>query len=282
MNDERVVAVLSGGGAKAAAHVGAIKALTDRDKKPAHYVATSMGAVVAACFASGLDYRDVLKRITSISRRDVAVFSPGAVLGPFASNLLEPGPLKRTIARLVPVERFDELEVPLTVTAVDVDSGDLVLFGAGGDAELSLPDALYASCALPLYYPPAVLRGRQYVDGGLRCVLPLDVAGGFEPGLLFAVDVGPSLQADAGQSAIRLPAMLRYHGAAMRILMAVQTEEIVARWQASEVPLVLVRPVCGREATFALDNVVRFVEDGYGAAHRALDEWLRALHAPSA
>lgn len=274
MKDRRVVAVLSGGGAKAAAHVGAMRALTERGVTPAHYVATSMGAVVAACFAAGLEYRDVLKRITSISRRDVAVFAPGALLGPFASNLLEPGPLKRTITRLVPVERFDELQVPLTVTAVDIESGDLILFGAGGDEDLSLADALYAACALPLYYPPAEIGGRQCVDGGLRGVLPLDVAGGFDPGVLFAVDVGPSLSAPRGQRALRLPAMLRYHGAATRILMAGQTEEIVARWKEGPVPLVLVRPVCDREATFALDNVVTFVEDGYAMACRALDEWI--------
>ncbi len=271
MRERSVVAVLSGGGAKAAAHVGAIKALTERGMIPARYVGTSMGAVVAACFAAGLEYREVLKRVTSIGRRDVAVLSPGVVLGPFASNLLEPEPLKRTIARLVPVARFDELEVPLTVTAVDVDNGDLVLFGEGGDTEFPLCEALYASCALPLYYPPAEYRGRRLADGGLRCVLPLDVAGEFEPDLLFAVDVGPSLSEDSGRKTVRTPAMLRSHEAATRILMAMQTEEIVARWRGKPVPLVLVRPVGDRQATFALDSIVRFVEDGYGAAHRALE-----------
>ncbi|HXV86367.1 MAG TPA: patatin-like phospholipase family protein, partial [Gemmatimonadales bacterium] len=63
MKYSRVAVVLSGGGAKAAAHVGALKALEERELTPSRYVGTSMGAVVAACFASGLDYDTVLKRV---------------------------------------------------------------------------------------------------------------------------------------------------------------------------------------------------------------------------
>jgi NTE family protein len=274
MTAERAVVVLSGGGAKTAAHVGAVKALAERDITPSHYVATSMGAVVAACFASGLTYPEVLRRITSISRRDVAVFSPSALLGPFAGSLLERGPLIRTIERLIPVQSFSEMQTPLTITAVDVDSGELVLFGSGGDMEVPLVDALYASCALPLYYPPAVIGGREFADGGLRSVLPLEVASEFDPSILFAVDVGPSLYSEPPERETPFPAMLRRHGQAMRILMAAQTEAKISRWKKGPVPLVLVRPVRDREATFALESVVRFVEEGYRAAHLAVDSYL--------
>jgi NTE family protein len=272
MRYQRTVAVLSGGGAKTAAHLGAIEALAERGITPAHFVATSMGAVVAACFASGLSYAEVLRRITSISRRDVAVFSPSSLLGPFAGSLFERAPLVSTIQRLVPVQSFDELQTPLTVTSADLESGELVLFGTGGDEAASLVDALYASCALPLYYPPATVGGRQLADGGLRSVLPLDVAAELDPDLLFAVDVGPSLYSEAPEREMPLPAMLRRHSQAMRILMAEQTEATVARWKDGPIPLVLVRPVREREATFALENVVRFVEKGYRAAHAALED----------
>lgn len=267
----RAVAVLSGGGAKTAAHVGAMQALAERNVTPAQYVATSMGAVVAACFACGLGYAEVLRRITAISRRDVAVFSPRALLGPFAGSLFEREPLVKTIERLVPARRFEELQIPLTVTTVDADSGELVLFGYGNGVDVPLVDALYASCALPLYYPPAQLAGRRLVDGGLRAVLPLDVAAEFEPDLMFAVDVGPSLFAEPPERAFPVPALVRQHGEAMRILMAAQTEAVIRRWQGGAVPLIVVRPVREREATFALENVVRFVEEGYRAAYRALD-----------
>ena len=117
LNDTRVVAVMSGGGAKSAAHVGAMKALGELGLEPAHFVGTSMGAVIAACFASGLSYDDVLRRVLALTRSDVARLSPSLLLGPFAESLLSDGPLRATIAQLVPVREFDELRIPLTVTA---------------------------------------------------------------------------------------------------------------------------------------------------------------------
>lgn len=279
MTHRKVVAVLSGGGAKTAAHVGAVQALFERGLAPEHYVATSMGAVVAACFASGLDYPEVLRRITSLRRSDVAVFSPAAMLGPFATSLLQAEPLKRTIRRLVPADSFAELQVPLSTTAADVETGELIVFGAGGYEDVPLQEALYASCALPLYYPAARIGQRRMVDGGLRAVLPLGVAAEFDPDLLFAVDVGPSLYSEPAEDPMPVPPMLRAHGEAMRILMAAQTEQAIARWKDTAAPLVLVRPVRERHATFALDSVVRYVEEGYRTANRALAEHASAQDA---
>lgn len=273
MKYSRVVCVLSGGGTKAAAHVGAMKALTERNLAAMHYVGTSMGAVIAACFASGLSYPEVLKRITSVSQSDVAAFSPGLLLGPLASSLLRAEPLKQTIGELVPAQSFSELVVPLTVTAVDAGSGELVLFGAGGRSRVPLVDALYASCALPVYYPPQRIGDRVYVDGGMRAVLPLDVAAAFDPDLLFAVDAGPSLYSEPSEKEPRVPPMVRAHSGAMRILMAAQAEEAIARWRNGPVPLILVRPTREREATFSVRHVVHYVEEGYRAASRSLDQW---------
>ncbi len=274
MKQSQIICVLSGGGAKAAAHVGAVRALMERGVKPVHYVGTSMGAVMAACFAYGLSYSQILKRITSITRSDVASLSPAVLLGPFANNLFRAGPLKDTIAALVGTDTFDSLEVPLTVTAVDSKSGELVLFGAGGRTSVSLVEALYASCALPLYYPPAQIGNRDYVDGGLRAVLPLDVAMRFDPELLFAVEVGPSLHAEPAEKAERLPPMVRAHGQAVGIMMAAQTEQTIERWRNGPVPCVLVRPNRESEVTFAVHHVVRYVELGYREANAALDEWI--------
>lgn len=273
MKYERVVCVLSGGGAKAAAHVGALRALQDRDLAPGHFVGTSMGSVVAACFACGLSYEEVLRRVMSVTRRDVASLAPGAILGVFADSLLREEPLRETIARLVPARRFDDLTVPLTVTAVDADNGQLVLFGTGGRSRVPLIDALYASCALPVYYPAGVVGDRRYLDGGLRAVLPLDVAADFGPDLLFAVMVGPSMFAAPQANGTAVPAMIRVHNTAMRILMAAQTEAVVTRWRDGPVPLVLVQPRLDQEATFAVDNAAHYVEAGYRAASRVLAEW---------
>jgi NTE family protein len=268
----RVVCVLSGGGARAAAHIGAIRALQEYDLAPAHFVGTSMGAVIGACFGSGLSYDEVLRRVSTVSRSDVASFSPSVLLGPFGRSLLRARPFRETLGLLVPADSFDALRVPVTVTAVDASNGDLVLFGPGGRSHVPLLDALYASCALPLYYPPALIGDREYVDGGLRAVLPMDVAMQFAPDLVVGIHVGPSRHDQPPAVGIGAEGMVAAHRRALRIMMAVQAEETIRRWSDEmPAPHVVVLPKVTRAGTFALDRIVEYVEQGYRGTVRALN-----------
>src|SRR5256885_13692615 len=84
------------------------------------------------------------------------------------------------------------MQVPFTVTTTDLDSGELVLFGALGQ-DGPLVDVLYASCALPLYFPPQAIGGWRLGVGGLSAGLgvsaprrgpgPLPGGGGRGPGV---------------------------------------------------------------------------------------------------
>ena len=273
MKPTQVVAVWSGGGAKAIAHAGAWLALDELKFRPQRIAATSMGAVIGACFASGMSYADVVRAALSVTRKEVAALSPVAMIGGvFAKSLLKGDPLRSMISRLVPARSFAELTVPLTVTAVDLDTGDLALFGVGGRSDVPLIDALYASCALPVYYPPLEIQGRRYADGGLRAALPLDAVRGVDADLIVAVDTGPSLgPAPEGAGGRRKPALIASHSAAIRILMAQQTALNLERWRHAGGPrLVVVRPVHERSATFALDRIARYVELGYRSTYQAL------------
>jgi NTE family protein len=270
----RVVCALSGGGVKAAAHLGALRALREDGLTPVHYVGTSMGALVAAAVACGSRPEVALGTITGLRLRDVAAPAAGALLGVFAQSLFRPAPFRRAIARLVPARRFADLATPLTVTAVDLETGELVLFGAGGRDDVPLADALYASCALPLYYPPAVIDGRPYVDGGLRAVLPLDAAARFAPDLVFAVDVAPSWRETPPDRRARVPPLVRRSGQVQRVLMAACHEEMLARWAArpagARPELVLVQPPVRAETTFRLDLAAMYETEGYRAARAVL------------
>jgi len=263
----RVVAVFSGGGAKALAHAGAFRALQQAGLEPNHIVATSMGAVVGAALAAGLPFEDVRRRSLSLRRQDIAPFDPLALVkGMFARSLFPASALRHTIERLVPPKRFEYLKIPLTVTATDVDSGELVLFKGG----MELHDALYASCALPLYFPPLELGGRRYADGGLRAVLPLDAARAIPADLVVAVNVGPGFDEEPGARRANIPALVRAHGEAIRVMMAAQAERAVADWPKDGPRLVYVRAVAEREATFAVDRLEQYVEMGYQATKKAI------------
>jgi NTE family protein len=272
----RVVAVFGGGGAKAVAHVGAHRALVEAGLAPGHYVATSFGAVMAAALAAGTSDAALTAQLLAPPRGNIAAIDPIAFLkGVFADHLIKPEPLRALIARLVPATRFDQLKIPLTVTATDLDSGAMVLFGggAGHDATAPLHDVLYASCALPVYFPAAVLDGRRLADGGLRAVLPLEPAKAIPADLVVAVHVGPGfdeLPLPSTRPPRFPPALVRAHGSSERILMAAQVEHAIADWPKGAARLVVVRAVKERDATFAVGNAKRYIEAGYEETKKAI------------
>jgi NTE family protein len=304
----RGVVVLGGGGAKALAHPGVWQALGEAGIEPVHVVGTSMGAVMGAALAQGTAPEAVLRTAQALGPKDVATLRVTSLLkGIFAASILKEAALRRTIARLAPATTFAALRLPLTVTATDLDSGELALFGAvpsdrrsaetsppgprstretsppgplsttwrggtRGPADVPLHDALYASCALPLYFPPAVIAGRRLADGGLRAVLPLAVAARIPADVVIAVHVGSGFDEPPRPDARgrHAPALIRAHDEALRIMMAAETERAVESWPAGAPRLVVVRPVAEREATFALGQSERYFAAGYEAAREAL------------
>lgn len=261
-----------------------------------------MGAVVGAALGAGMPFDQIRRRAMGIRRKDVAPFDPLVlVMGLFARSLFPASALRRAIARIVPKTRFEYLRIPLTVTATDLDSGELLLLGGPErrsnemdrrGREIELADALYASCALPLYFPPLESDGRRLGDGGLRAVLPLGPAREVvkDADLFVAVHVGPGFDergpssnggSEGGEGGdqqqpldapipARIPRVVRSHGEAMRIMMAEQAERALADWPKDGPRLVYVRPVAEREATFAVERVQEYVEMGYQSTKKAL------------
>lgn len=269
---QRVVLALSGGGAKAAAHLGAVRALAAAGLTPTRYVGTSMGAVIATGLAAGLSPDRIAERLMTVRQRDIfAVDRTALIMGVWARALLKPERLRKTLEQLLPVSRFSELGTPLTVTATDLDSGEELCFGAGGE-DVPVLDALCASCALPLFFPPFLLNGRRCVDGGLREVVPLAVAGRFPADLVVAVDVGPGFDMAPKQSGPEPPALLRLQGDAQRVLMASNATLSRALWLATpgRPPLVWIRPRVRRGETFATEQLEWYIQEGERAARAEL------------
>ena len=281
MSPGKVVAIFGGGGAKAATDLGAARALQEAGLAPAHFVATSLGAVMAAMLAAGLDPEEALHRVAAVASADVVSFNPWLlVLGVRTRSVLREAPLRATIARLVPARKFSDLKLPLTITATDLDTGELALLGAGG-ADAPLVDALYATCALPLWFPPARIDGRRLADGGLRAVLPIEVALRFAPAVVAAIDAGPGFDEAKAPGSRPLPALLEAHSESEGILMAAATAAALERWRtlAGRPPLLYVRPRVERGATFRVEIVRRYADEGYRAAVEAIGRF-RAEVAP--
>lgn len=151
--------VLSGGGARGAAHAGVLRALAEHGIRPEAISATSAGALVGALIADGHPagdlvpmFRDELKR-TRLLRRPR---SGSTRLAEFLQNHLR-------------AERIEDLGIPLFIAVTDFERGGQRILRKG-----PLVPALMASSAIPVIFPPVKVDGRFCVDGGLSNNLPVE------------------------------------------------------------------------------------------------------------
>jgi NTE family protein len=168
---------LSGGGAHASAHAGALLGLQRAGIPVAGLAGVSGGALVAAAWAGGADLHNLVEQ--------AAALHPWTWVRGWGGGLLSGTRLGAMIDEFVPVPTFEGLRVPVVVVATDVDTGEAVVFREG-----NLRDAVRASCSFPGVFPPMQLGGRRLVDGGVSEVVPVrrarEMAG--DSGVVLAVD----------------------------------------------------------------------------------------------
>lgn len=168
---------LSGGGAHAASHAGALKALAREGVPVAGVAGVSGGALVAAAWAGGADLDKLVDQATRLH--------PWMWVRGWGGGLLSGSRLGAMIDEFLPVPTFEELRVPVVVLATDVDSGEAVVFKEG-----PLRDPVRASCSFPGVFPPMLVNGRRLYDGGITTVVPVRLARAMagETGLVVALD----------------------------------------------------------------------------------------------
>ncbi|WP_026630721.1 patatin-like phospholipase family protein [Dyadobacter alkalitolerans] len=155
--------VLSGGGARGIAHIGAIKALMEHGIKPDVISGTSSGAFIGAMLAHDYTPDEIIEMIIQTS------FYPYIRFGFGANGLLHMNKLEAVLRRYIPENTFESLKTPLVVTATDIVSGEELQFRNG---ELAIP--VLASCCIPGLFSPIRFQGRELVDGGVLNNLPVE------------------------------------------------------------------------------------------------------------
>jgi NTE family protein len=209
----RIGLVLSGGGARGAAHIGVLKVL-EENRVPVDAIAgTSMGAVVGGLYASGLSADDIERVMTSVDWQDAFRDRPARTDLNFRRKLEDqnflvkfPLGLKGRKFRLprglvqgqkltqilrgltlpvAQIQSFDDLAIPFRAVATDIVTGDRVILDHG-----DLTTAMRASLSAPGVFSPVESEGRMLVDGGLSSNLPIDVAREMGVDVLIVVDCG--------------------------------------------------------------------------------------------
>jgi NTE family protein len=154
--------VLSGGGARGFAHLGVIQALNDAGIFPDVISGTSAGALAGVLYADGNTPKEIHKIMNSGSRLD---FMRPALP---REGLLQIGGVIKILKSCLHAKTFEELKIPLFVTATDLNNGKAVYFSKG-----DLLDAVIASASIPVLFRPVIINGICYVDGGVLDNLPV-------------------------------------------------------------------------------------------------------------
>lgn len=273
----RIAVVLGGGGMKGFAHVGVLRALEESGVEPTVFAGTSIGAMIAAAYVGGMSLDAMAERATSLRKGDLFRINH---LGMLMERMRAPSiylgePLRELVASAVPDCTFEELPRRLLVNTVDLELGTPMVWGLPGLRDVKLADAVYASCALPGYFPPGLVRGRLCTDGGVVDNLPVGIAS-IHADAVIAVDVGSSdltrgtAVASSGFAAI-------YMRAATVMMHALQQMPL-EHWQGP--PMILIRPKVADMPWLSFQSTVRVIEEGYRAATEALRRLDECLAAP--
>jgi NTE family protein len=152
---------LGGGFARGLVHIGVLKALEEA-QIPLDFVAgTSVGAVIGACYCTGLSAAEMKEIARALRFKHFARWTVSRY--GFYNN----DRMARFCARVLKITTFEELKIPLAITATDFRSGDAVIFSRG-----PLVPAIRASCAYPGMFLPVEIDGRAYIDGMLAYAVP--------------------------------------------------------------------------------------------------------------
>lgn len=155
--------VLSGGGARGAAHIGALKAFEEYDLSPSHVAGTSVGAIVGALYTAGVKWNEILEFFKSTSifhTKRFAFNKPG---------FIDTEKFYDDLKVFFPRDNFDSLKKPLFITATNILTGSLKIFSKG-----QLIKPVIASASFPGVFTPTEINGKYYIDGGILNNFPVE------------------------------------------------------------------------------------------------------------
>ena len=180
MKKRNVALVLSSGGARGCAHIGAIKALEQNGFNITSIAGTSMGALVGGIYATGQlqlfeDWISSLDMMEVLKLTDFSISKKGLVKGEKVIN---------KIRQIVPERNIEDLAIPFCAVATDIIQGTETVFTEG-----DLYEAIRASISIPTVFQPLRLNDHYYVDGGLTNPIPVNRVKRFDDDLLVVVDV---------------------------------------------------------------------------------------------
>lgn len=180
MNTKDVALVLSSGGPRGWAYIGAIEELISRGYNITSVAGTSIGSLVGGIFAAGKleevkEWLFTLDAWKVFSLMDLSISK---------NHLMKGEKVIGALKEIVPEVNIEDLKIPYRAVAADLYTGEEVVFDRG-----PLFDAVRASISIPSLFRPVKYGFRTLVDGGIVNTMPIDKAVRHEGDILVAFDV---------------------------------------------------------------------------------------------
>lgn len=295
---QKVGVVLSGGAAKGLAHIGVLKALEENGIPIDYVVGTSMGGIVAGCYAAGMSpgeiesmvlSKDFLRWVNgkpelgynyyynkpddngSFVRFNLSLDSAFTLNlnTAIASDLTLNFALAERLAQPAATARnnFDSLFVPLRVVAADIFTQSQVILDSG-----LLSDALRATQTVPLFYNPIRINGKFLFDGGVYNNFPVDVAQQeFQPEVIIGSNVSSKIYKDYP------------YGEDEKLISRSLLYMLLDKSDPAKVPAngVYIQPNLDRYTAFDFSQARSLIDSGYVQTVRQMDQ-IRSRISPGA
>lgn len=246
---------LGGGAARAFAHLGVLQALEEAGLRPAWIGGTSMGAVVAACYAL---HGSAAAALDHIRRARIGV---GRVL----LDNVRPRGCERSYRAAFGDAEFADLQLPCCVCATDAAAGERAVLRDG-----PVWSAVMASAAIPPAFAPVWRDGRLLIDGGFTSIVPVRAVRELGAGYVVGVFVGfVGRDCDRGRPN-RLSAVISACDAAARQANLPEIRQADF----------LLAPDVADTWAFAFHRLPELVARGYQAARHALPALQQTLRSP--
>ena len=184
---KNIALVLSGGGARGFAHIGAIKVLEHEGYKITSVAGTSMGALVGGIYAAG-KLREFEEWVTTLDVMEVLRLTDISISG---KGFVKGNKIIDRIKEIVPDRNIEDLPIPYSAVATDFIKGEEKVFTSG-----NLFDAIRASISIPTVFQPFRIGNAYYVDGGLVNPIPINRVKRKRGDLLAVVDVNADMPHD--------------------------------------------------------------------------------------
>lgn len=255
----KVGLALGGGGARGFAEIGVLRVL-EQEKIPVDVViGTSVGSLIGALYADTGRVLDAEFHAIAVTDEDLFDYRAFSF---FSGGFVQGEKLRRFLGARLRNSRIEAMAVPFGAVAVNLRTGQAVLFDRGPVAP-----AVHASCAIPGVFIPVEIGGATYVDGGVTEPIPVSFARQKGADVVVAVAIPAAVPAVAPRN----PIEVAFHAAA---IMSAELGRIRAR-EAD----VVVTPDVGDVAYDDFTQKKRLIEAGEAATRRALPALRSALEA---